>query len=283
MDSKLAASAFQALSQETRVRLLRLLAEAGPNGLGAGEIGKRLSVPQSTMSFHLAALDQAGLLQATKRGRHVIYAVRIAGLRSLLSFVTETCCGGRPDLCGDLGRLLPDDTEPEEAPFMPAFNVLFLCTRNSARSIMAEALLKQVGGGRFNAYSAGSAPGEAPLPAVIDKLRSLGHDVSKLRSKSWSEFMRPESPRMDFVIALCDTPGEACPDIGEKAVNGFWPLPDPALFTGTEVERSVLLNQVYSALRRRLEIFCNLPFASLDRMAVKARLDEIGISTPAMA
>ncbi len=279
----IAADIFQALSQETRVRLLRLLAAAGPNGLGAGEIGRRLSVPQSTMSFHLSALEQAGLLQATRRGRHVIYAVRFSGLRALLSFVTETCCGGRPDLCGDLGRLLPEDVEKAEPSFMPAFNVLFLCTRNSARSIMAEAILSQIGGTRFNAYSAGSAPGQGPLPAVVQKLRSLGHDVSKLRSKSWAEFMRPESPRMDFVIALCDTPDEACPDLGERAVTGFWPLPDPALFTGTETERSVLLNQLYSALRRRLDIFSNLPFASLDRMAVKARLDEIGISTPAMA
>ncbi len=283
MDSKLAADAFQALSQETRVRLLRLLAEAGPNGLGAGEIGRRLSVPQSTMSFHLAALEQAGLLQAAKRGRHVIYAVRFAGLRALLSFVTETCCGGRPDPGGDLARLLPDETEVPAPAFMPAFNVLFLCTRNSARSIMAEAILRQVGGGRFNAYSAGSAPGEAPLPAVLEKLRSLGHDVSKLRSKSWWEFMRPEAPRMDFFITLCDAPGEPCPEIGDRAVTGFWPLPDPALFTGTQIERGVLLNQVYGALRRRIDAFCGLPFASLDRMAVKVRLDEIGISTPAMA
>ncbi|WP_119418467.1 metalloregulator ArsR/SmtB family transcription factor [Desertibaculum subflavum] len=283
MDSQQAANAFQALSQETRVRLLRLLAGAGPSGMPAGELAARLSVPPSTLSFHLAALEQAGLVQSTRQGRQVIYAVRILGLRSLLGFVTETCCDGRPELCGDLARLLPEIDDAEVSTMSAAFNVLFLCTRNSARSIMAEAILEKIGKGRFNAYSAGSAPAPAPMPEVMDKLRALGHDMDRLRSKSWDEFMRPDAPRMDFIIALCDTPGESCPDIGEKALTGFWPLPDPALFTGTELERNVLLNQLYSALRRRLEIFCNLPFASLDRMAVKTRLDQIGASSPALA
>lgn len=282
MDSKEAANAFQALSQETRVRLLRLLATAGASGMPAGELAGRLSVPPSTLSFHLAALEQAGLVQSTRQGRQVIYAVRILGLRALLGFVTETCCGGRPELCGDLARLLPDD-DSERSTMSAAFNVLFLCTRNSARSIMAEAILAKIGKGRFNAYSAGSAPAPAPMPEVMAKLRALGHDTARLRSKSWDEFMRPDAPRMDFIIALCDTPGESCPDIGEKALTGFWPLPDPAQFGGTELERSVLLNQLYSALRRRLETFGNLPFAALDRMAVQARLDRIGESSPALA
>ena len=114
----------------------------------------------------------------------------------------------------------------------PAFNVLFLCTRNSARSIIAEALLEQIGKGRFNAYSAGSEPAREPMPEVIDRLKHLGHDVSRLRCKSWNEFTGPSAPRMDFVIALCDTPqGQVCPDLGEKFVNAAWPLPDPADFT----------------------------------------------------
>jgi hypothetical protein len=92
----------------------------------------------STLPFHLAALEQAGLIQATRRGRQIIYAVRFFGLRSLFSFLTETCCGGRPELCGDLARLLPDDPQEEES-MSAAFNVLFLCTHNSARSLMAQA------------------------------------------------------------------------------------------------------------------------------------------------
>jgi arsenate reductase len=159
----------------------------------------------------------------------------------------------------------------------PAFNVLFLCTHNSARSIIAEALLEKVGGGRFRAYSAGSEPVPAPLPEVIEKLRAFGHDVSHLRSKSWNEFIGPDAPRMDFVITLCDTlEAQACPDFGDLAVTGAWPLPDPAKFTGGPAERSTMLNELYASLRRRIEIFAALPFASLDRIAMKARLDEIG-------
>jgi arsenate reductase len=160
----------------------------------------------------------------------------------------------------------------------PAFNVLFLCTHNSARSIIAEAILWKIAGNRFKAYSAGSAPIAAPLPEVIERLRAVGHDVSGLRCKSWNEFTGPMAPRMDFVITLCDTldDGQACPDFGKVAVTGAWPLPDPAKFTGSTVERAAMLNELYASLRRRIEIFAALPFASLDRMAIKARLDEIG-------
>ncbi len=271
-----AAQGFAALAQATRLDLVRLLIAQGANGLPAGEIASRLGVPSSTLSFHLGALEQAGLAQSTRQGRQVIYAVRIKGLRDLLAFLTETCCGGRPELCGDLARLLPDLPE-EDATMTPAFNVLFLCTHNAARSIMAEAILEQLGADRFQAYSAGSDPFPAPRPEVMAKLRTFGHDVSLLRSKSWDEFMGPEAPRMDFVIALCDTlHGQACPDFGNKAVTASWPLPDPANFTGSKAQQEMLLNELYASLKRRIGIFVALPFASLDRMAVRARLDELG-------
>jgi arsenate reductase len=160
---------------------------------------------------------------------------------------------------------------------IPAFNVLFLCTHNAARSIMAEAILRKIGGDRFHAYSAGSDPIAAPYPDVIEKLRAFGHDTTSLRSKSWEEFTGPNAPCMDFVLTLCDTLiGQTCPEFSELAVTGAWPLPDPAKFTGSGAERATLLNEVYGGLRRRIEIFISLPFASLDRMAMKARLDEIG-------
>ncbi len=280
METRRAAEAFAAIAQETRLDLLRLLVSRGPSGAGAGEIATLQGIPPSTLSFHLAALERAGLVRSTRRGRHVIYAVSVVGLRSLLGFLTETCCGGRPELCGDLARLFP---APEEDHHMtPAFNVLFLCTRNSARSIMAEAILTKLGEGRFNAWSAGSDPASAPMPEVLEKLRSVGHDVSGLRSKNWDEFMGPQAPRMDFVIALCDVLiGQSCPDFGNRAITGNWPLPDPFKFSGSAAERATLMNELYASLHRRIGIFTSLPFASLDRIAAKARLDEIGQSVRA--
>lgn len=264
-----------ALAQETRLDLFRLLAGHGASGLPAGVIGARLAVAPSTLSFHLAAMEHVGLLRATRRGRQIIYAVRQFGLRELLVFLTETACAGQPALAGDLAGLFP--AMDEDTSMTPAFNVLFLCTANSARSIMAEAILAKLGAGRFAAWSAGSHPAAQPNPAVLRKLADLGHDVAGLHSKSWDVFVGPAAPRMDFVIALCDTlEGQACPDFGDRAVTGAWPLPDPAKFTGSAAEQATMLNELYASLLRRIQIFTSLPFATLDRMAVKARLDELG-------
>jgi arsenate reductase len=116
------------------------------------------------------------------------------------------------------------------------------------------------------------------MPEVMDKLRALGHDVSGLHSKSWSVFTGPDAPRMDFLITLCDTENDqACPDFGDRVVTGAWSLPDPAKFTGSNVERAALLNELYAGIHRRIMIFINLPFDKLERMALKVRLDEIGV------
>ena len=276
MEPPEAAAAFAALSVETRLSLLRLLMEAGPTGLPAGDLAASLALPASTTSFHLAALERAGLTQATRQGRQIIHAPRIAGIRQLLAFLTETCCAGRPELCGDIARLLPPLPD-EDRGMTPAFNVLFLCRHNSARSIMAEAILNRIGGNRFHAWSAGSEPIADPNPEVLAKLRAFGHATDGLRSKSWHEFTGPNAPKMDFVITLCDAlDGPACPDFGDLVVTGAWPLPDPAKFTGSALERASLLNEIYAGLERRLGIFVSLPFASLDRMALKRRLDDIG-------
>jgi ArsR family transcriptional regulator, arsenate/arsenite/antimonite-responsive transcriptional repressor / arsenate reductase (thioredoxin) len=266
------------LAQPTRLAAFRHLLAAHPASLPAGEIARRCEVPHNTMSTHLSILSRAGLIAVERQGRVMNYRADLGGFRGLVTFLARDCCGGRPELCGDLARLLPHEVEEtEETVMTAAFNVLFLCTHNSARSIMAEALLQKIGKGRFNAYSAGSDPAIRPVPEVIERLKVLGHDVSKLRCKSWNEFTGPTAPRMDFVIALCDTVhGQVCPDFGEKFITGAWPLPDPAKFTGSPMERTTLLNELYAMIRRRIEIFTSLPFASLDRMAVKARLDEIG-------
>lgn len=274
MDSERAALGFTALGQTTRLELMRLLLGRGPTGLAAGEIAAALGATPSTLSFHLRALEQAGLIRPTRIGRSLVYAAQVAALRDLLATLADACCDGEPARCGDLATLLP--TAAKGAP-MPAFNVLFLCSRNSARSIMAEAILNKLGEGRFRAFSAGSAPSaEGPMPEVVAQLSALGHDVSGLSSKSWNLFMEPDAPRMDFVITLCDIlAGQACPDFGETMVTAAWPLPDPAKFTGNAAERATLLNELYAGLHRRIGIFTSLPIAALDRIALKARLDEL--------
>jgi protein-tyrosine-phosphatase/DNA-binding transcriptional ArsR family regulator len=278
IDANDAIEGLGSLAQPTRLAAFRHLLAAHPESLPAGEIARRCEVPHNTMSTHLGILSRAGLIAVERDGRVMNYRADVGGFRDLVTFLTRNCCGGRPELCGDVARLLPQAVEYiEETGMTPAFNVLFLCTHNSARSIMAEALLQKIGRNRFSAYSAGSKPALRPVPEVIERLKQLGHDVTKLRCKSWNEFTGPTAPRMDFVIALCDTVhGQVCPDFGEKFITGAWPLPDPAKFTGSATERTTLLNELYAMIRRRIEIFTSLPFASLDKMAVKARLDEIG-------
>lgn len=270
---------FGSLAQSTRLAAVRHLLAVHPQSLPAGEIARLCAVPHNTMSTHLGILNRAGLILVEKDGRSMNYRANVSGFQGLLKFLSQDCCNGRPELCGSAFQLpLEADAAKTVEEFVrPAFNVLFLCTQNSARSIIAEALLEKIGRGRFRAYSAGSEPAREPVPEVIDRLKALGHDVSRLRSKSWDEFKGPDAPRMDFVIALCDAPnGQFCPDLGEQFVTGAWPLPDPAQFTGSPAERTTLLNELYAMIRRRIEIFTSLPFDSLSRMAVKARLDEIG-------
>ena len=274
-----AIEAFGSLSQPTRLSVVRHLLAVYPQAVGAGDIARLCGVPHNTMSSHLSVLTRAGLIAVDRQGRAMNYRADFDGFRELVAFLARDCCQGRPELCAELLRA-PRMEPVKENAVAPAFNVLFLCTQNSARSIMAEALLDKIGKGRFNAYSAGSDPASAPMPEVLEELRTLGHDITSLRSKSWNEFTGQDAPRMDFVIALCDTlQGQTCPDLGEKFVTGAWPLPDPAKFMGSPTERRTLLHELYAMTRRRIEIFCSLPFASLDRMAVKARLDEIGQSS----
>jgi protein-tyrosine-phosphatase/DNA-binding transcriptional ArsR family regulator len=262
MDDVAVARGFAALGQELRLALLRALVHAGEGGLAAGALAERLEIAPSSLSFHLRVLEQSGLVSQERDGRSLLYRLERAPLRGLLDALIGLA--GAP--------AAGTDAHPAGR-----FNVLFLCTRNSARSIMAEAILGSLAGGRFAAWSAGSDPSATgPMPEVMQHLKALSHDVSRLRSKSWSEFTSPDAPRIDFVIALCDTvQGQVCPEFGPATMTAAWPLPDPAKFTGSLAERATLLNEIYAMLRRRLEIFVSLPHATLDRMALKARIDEL--------
>ena len=157
------------------------------------------------------------------------------------------------------------------------FNVLFLCTGNSARSVIAEAILNKTGAGRFVAYSAGSQPKGQVNPRTIELLQGLGYDTSRFRSKSWNEFARPGAPALDFVFTVCDnTAGETCPVWPGQPMTAHWGVPDPAEATGTEAEIGLAFKDAYRMLDRRIAIFTALPIRSLDQLSLQARLREIG-------
>jgi arsenate reductase len=155
--------------------------------------------------------------------------------------------------------------------------VLFLCTGNSARSILAESLLRRLAAGRFRAHSAGSRPMGEVHPLALRVLETAGHDVSGLRSKSWDEVARPGAPALDFVFTLCDdAAGEACPVWPGEPITAHWGIPDPAAQAGSEEERRRAFELAYTRLEHRIRLFAALPFHALDRLAVKATLDAIG-------
>ena len=156
-------------------------------------------------------------------------------------------------------------------------NVLFLCTGNSARSIIAEAILNRLGAGKFRAYSAGSQPKGEVNPRTIQLLESLNHDTSQLRSKSWSEFARPGAPPLDFVFTVCDNAaGETCPVWPGQPMTAHWGVPDPAAATGSDAEIALAFKDTYRMLFQRIGIFTALPLKSLDQLSLQRRLNDIG-------
>ena len=159
------------------------------------------------------------------------------------------------------------------------YNVLFLCTGNSARSILAEAILNRLGRGQFRAFSAGSHPKGEVHPLALAFLDQLGWPTDTLRSKPWDEFAAPGAPHLDFVITVCDkAAGEVCPHWPGQPMTAHWGVPDPAAVEGNEVEKTFAFRQAFHALERRIQLFLSLPLASIDRMRLQERLDDIGKS-----
>jgi arsenate reductase len=157
------------------------------------------------------------------------------------------------------------------------YNVLFLCTGNSARSVLGEAIMNAVPGGRFRAFSAGSQPRGQVNPLTLHTLMEMGLSTQGYRSKSWDEYATPDAPKLDFIFTVCDdAAGETCPFWPGQPMTAHWGVADPAAVEGTEIEKVTAFRDAANYLRRRIEVFAALPLATIDRMSLTARLREIG-------
>jgi ArsR family transcriptional regulator, arsenate/arsenite/antimonite-responsive transcriptional repressor / arsenate reductase (thioredoxin) len=202
----------------------------------------------------------------------LFYSADIRTTEALIGYLALDVGRARPDL---LSQLLAERKDP--AMRDTDFDVLFICSGNSARSIFAEVLLRDLGQGKFQSFSAGTRPNTELNPVALEVLRRNGHDISGLRAKHISEFQQPGSIVMDFVFTVCDTAAaEECPPWPGQPITGHWGLPDPVKATGTESEKALVFAQTYAALRRRIAAFVELPFDSLTRLSLQSRVDAIG-------
>ncbi|MDX2104457.1 MAG: metalloregulator ArsR/SmtB family transcription factor [Alphaproteobacteria bacterium] len=281
MEITSAVDALGALAHDTRLRVFQLVIATGPAGISAGAIAREVGVPASTLSHHLGLLERAALVRSWRQARQILYAADEPGIAALLGFLTQQCCGGRPELCQPTALALPVALSPPPRLRRPVmskvYSVLFLCNHNSARSIMAEQILTRVGMGRFRAFSAGSHPTGRINPFVAELLTKLGYDLSNARSKTWEEFATPDAPQLDFVITVCDqAAGEVCPIWPGQPMTAHWGFPDPSAATGSDAEKAAFTADVYRMIQRRLEAFANLPIASLDSLTLQTRMDSLG-------
>lgn len=270
MESSAAAHAFATLGHPDRLAVLRLLMRFAPQGVRPTEIAEALGLKQNTLSHHLADLANAGLARVDRQGRSLFYHADLDMTEALLGYLALDLGRARPDLLASL-------LDTRDVPMLDTdFDVLFICSGNSARSIFAEVLLRDLGKGKFQAFSAGTRPGTELNPFALDVLRRNGHDISGLRAKHLSEFQQPGSIVMDFVFTVCDTAAaEECPPWPGQPITGHWGLPDPVKATGSDAEKALVFAQTYAALRRRIAAFVELPFDSLTRLSLQSRVDAI--------
>ncbi len=272
MEQNRAAHAFATLGHPGRLAVFRLLMRFAPQGVRPTEIAEAVGLKQNTLSHHLADLTASGLVQVERQGRSLYYAVDLDTTEGLIGYLALDLGRARPDLLAPLFSAQKD----EPMRYMK-YNVLFICSGNSARSIFAEALLRDLGKHRFNAFSAGTQPNTELNPFALEVLKRNGHDISGLRSKHISQFQQPGSEIMDFVFTVCDTAAaEECPPWPGQPITGHWGLPDPVKATGTEAEKALVFARTYGGLRQRIMAFVELPFDSLNRISLQSRVDAIG-------
>ncbi len=278
MDQNFETQALTALGHPGRLAVFRLLARRAPDGVRPSEIAEALDLKPNTLSVYVTQLARAGLVTSLRDGKSVYYSIDLLRVGELVRYLVEDCCRGRPELCHPLAAHALKRLNEGSRPMSPhLYNVLFICTGNSARSIFAEAILNRFNADKFAAYSAGTRPYSELNPFAVEVLKKLGHDVSGLRAKNVEEFQRPGAPRMDFVFTVCDrAANEDCPPWPGQPMTAHWGMPDPVKVGGTEAEKSLAFMNTYRMLRQRLTGFCALPFDTLDRISLQRKLDQIG-------
>jgi protein-tyrosine-phosphatase/DNA-binding transcriptional ArsR family regulator len=265
------------LSHPQRLAVFRLLMRRCPDELPAGEIAEALQLKASTASVYLSALTQAGLISQRRDGTRLLYAINLDAAGEVFAGLFVDCCRGRADLCPPQFSDFLRNVSPMADK---TFNVLFVCTGNSARSIIAETILRDRVGDQFTAYSAGTAHCSELNPFAVEMLTSKGHDVSLLRSKNIAEFQGADAPRMDFVFTVCNrAANEECPTWPGQPVSGHWGMPDPVKAEGTDAQKRPAFHRTYGALHNRIMAFSALSFENLDRGSLQKRVDKIGNET----
>ncbi|WP_406870048.1 helix-turn-helix domain-containing protein [Thioclava sp. 'Guangxiensis'] len=261
------AETLAVLGHPQRLALFRLLMRRYPDRLPAGEIAQILGLKPSTLSAYLAALMQVGLLGKERVGTSLLYSIEMGAVRETFGFLLDDCCRGRVSDC----LPAPASTTPRR------FRVLFVCTGNSARSLMAEALLRALSGDRFEVHSAGTHPASGPNPQALALLEGQQHGTSGLYSKDFGSLA--SEPPFDFVFTVCDrAANEECPALPGHPVSGHWGVPDPVIEAArarTPAEAALAFRAAYGALRNRIEAFAALPFETLDRRALQSAVDDI--------
>ena len=268
------ASQLSTLAHPQRLALFRLLMRRYPDRLPAGEIAALLGAKPNTVSAYLGALLRADLVVQERSGTSLRYAARLDGVRLLLDGLVGECCRGRVDL---LSCYPPHSLMENPMSSAAKLRVLFICSGKSARSIMAEALLRQMGNDRFEAHSAGVRPYSELNPFVIDLLQAKGHDITALRAKHVDEYRQADTAPFDFVFTVCDAAAnEECPAWPGQTVTAHWGLKDPVKVAGTDAQKAQAFQDTYGILANRLTLFTTLPLESLDRAKRQAEADLIG-------
>lgn len=280
MESDAIVNALGALAHEGRLALFRLLVRRAPDAVAAGELAQALSVQATTLSNQLARLEQERLVRSERRGRSILYAANLERAGWLLGYLAADCCKGRPEVCRPAAEPMLRRMKEGGELKMPqngVFNVLFLCTHNSARSIFGEVILNRLAPTRFRGFSAGSQPRDAVHPQTVKLLQGLNFDASSLQPKSWDAFSGPDAPELHFVFTVCDrAANEVCPVWPGQPMTAHWAVEDPSAVEGSETEQAVAFAEAYRHLYNRLSAFTSLPIESLDSLALQKHLDDIG-------